>query len=235
MSNLPILTNLISSRQALPVQFAGLLTFSILTFGGRPLWGAYPTGAAQQGTNVPAPEQANSPTTEPSGSPPTQSSDSYVIGPSDVLAIDVWKDPELTRTIPVRPDGKITLPLIGDLQVSGLTAPRLQHLITERLTEYISKPEVTVIVQAVKSQTYTVVGKIAHPGSYPLGKPTTVLEAIAIAGGFQEFARPKKVYVLRRGEASSREKLPFDYNDVVKGKHLEQNVDLKSGDTVVVP
>jgi polysaccharide export outer membrane protein len=159
----------------------------------------------------------------------------YIIGPSDILAINVWKDAELTRTVPVRPDGKISLPLIGELQVSGLTAQNVQRMVAERLKEYVSDPEVTVIVQEVKSRTYVIVGKVTHPGSYELGKPTTVLEAIAIAGGFLDFAKPNKAYVIRRASDGSTERLPFDYKKVIDGHTPEQNVDLMSGDTIVVP
>ena len=161
--------------------------------------------------------------------------DDYTIGPSDVLAINVWKDTELTRTLVVRPDGKISLPLIGELAVSGLTAPSVQRLIAQRLAEYVSKPQVTVIVQEVKSQTYVIVGKIAKPGAYELGKPTTVLEAIAIAGGFLDFAKVSKVNIIRRHAGGPSEKLHFDYKKVIKGQNAEQNVELKSGDTIVVP
>jgi len=161
--------------------------------------------------------------------------DDYRIGPSDVLAINVWKDSELTRTVTVRPDGKISLPLVGELEVSGLTASRVQRLIVQRLAEYITNPQVTVMVQEVKSQTYVVVGRVTKPGSYELGKPTTVLEAIAIAGGFLDFAKPNKVKILRRRDGGSPETLYFDYNKVVKGKNLEENVELQNGDTIVVP
>jgi polysaccharide export outer membrane protein len=179
-------------------------------------------------TDKKADEQPNAPT-------PKRTSDDYVIGPSDVLAINVWKDAELTRTVPVRPDGRISLPLIGELKVSGLTTREVQRIVTERLKEYISDPVVSVIVQEVKSRTYVVVGKVVHPGSYELGKPTTVLEAIAIAGGFLDFAKPNKAYVIRRAPDGSTERLPFDYKRVIDGRNPEQNVDLKSGDTVVVP
>jgi polysaccharide export outer membrane protein len=162
-------------------------------------------------------------------------SDDYVIGPADVLAIDVWKDTELTRTVTVRPDGKISLPLIGELEVGGLTAPSVQRVIAQRLNEYISKPQVAVIVQEVKSQTYVVVGKVAHPGAYGLGKPTTVLEAIAIAGGFLDFAKVSKVNIIRRQAGGSPRMLHFDYKGVIKGRNSDQNVELKSGDTIVVP
>jgi len=162
-------------------------------------------------------------------------SDDYIIGPSDILAINVWKDTELTRTVTVRPDGKISLPLIGELEVSGLTALSVQRLIAQRLAEYVSKPQVTVMVQEVKSQTYVIVGKIAKPGSYELGKPTTVLEAIAIAGGFLDFAKASKVNIVRRREGGPPETLHFDYKKVIKGQNAEQNVELRNGDTIVVP
>ena len=162
-------------------------------------------------------------------------SEDYIIGPSDVLAINVWKDTELTRTVTVRPDGKISLPLVGELAVSGLTAQSVQRLISQRLTEYVSKPQVTVIVEEVKSQTYVIVGKVAKPGSYELGKPTTVLEAIAIAGGFLDFAKVGKVSIIRRRDGGSPQTFHFDYKRVIKGKNAEQNVPLQNGDTIVVP
>jgi len=164
-----------------------------------------------------------------------QASADYTIGPSDVLAINVWKDAELTRTVTVRPDGKISLPLAGELEVSGLTALQVQRLIVQRLTEYISNPQVTVIVQEVKSQSYLVMGKVAKPGSYELGKPTTVLEAIAGAGGFLEFAKVSRIYIIRPKDGGPSETLHFDYKKVIKGKNPEQNVELRNGDTIVVP
>jgi polysaccharide export outer membrane protein len=161
--------------------------------------------------------------------------DDYTIGPSDVLAINVWKDAELTRTVPVRPDGKISLPLIGELEVNGLTAHDVQRLVAQRLKEYIANPQVTVSVQEMKSRTYIVVGKISKSGSYQLDKPTTVLEAIAIAGGLMEFAKPNKIYVIRRTGDGSSIRLPFDYKKVINGRNLDENIDLKGGDTIVVP
>jgi polysaccharide biosynthesis/export protein len=161
--------------------------------------------------------------------------DDYIIGPSDVLAVNVWKDTELTRTVTVRPDGRISLPLVGELSVSGLTASSVQRLIVQRLTEYISNPQVTVMVQEVKSQTYVIVGKVVKPGEYELGKPTTVLEAIAIAGGFLDFAKVSKINIIRRRAGGPSETLHFDYKKVIKGKNPEQNVELKNSDTIVVP
>ncbi len=172
---------------------------------------------------------------QPNAPSPRHVDDDYIIGPSDVLAINVWKDTELSRTVPVRPDGKISLPLIGELQVSGLTALKVQRIVAERLKEYISNPEVTVIVQEVKSRTYVVLGKVLKPGSYELGRPTTVLEAIAIAGGFLDFAKASKVYIIRPTGNGSSDTLHFDYKKVIKGHNPEQNVELKSGDTIIVP
>lgn len=166
---------------------------------------------------------------------PKRADEDYIIGPSDVLAITVWKDAELTRTVPVRPDGRISLPLIGELEVSGLTAPAVQRMVTQKLKEYISDPQVAVIVQEVKSRTYSVLGKVVKPGAYELGKPTTVLEAIAVAGGFLDFAKQSKIYIIRPVSGGSNQTLPFDYKKVIKGRNPEQNVELKNGDTIVVP
>jgi polysaccharide export outer membrane protein len=167
--------------------------------------------------------------------PKAKAENEYRIGPSDVLAINVWKDAELSRTVLVRPDGKISLPLIDELAVSGLTAREVQDMIAQKLETYISKPQVTVIVTEVKSRTYTVVGKIAKPGSFELDKPITVLEAIAIAGGFLDFAKVGKIYVIRRAADGSQTRLPFDYKGVLNGKKANENINLQSGDTVVIP
>jgi polysaccharide export outer membrane protein len=171
-------------------------------------------------------------TTTPLGKP---SKDDYIIGPEDVLAINVWKEPDISRSVPVRPDGKISLPLVGDLPASGLTTGKLRDNIAEKLKEYISNPEVIVIVEGVKSRSFNIVGKVGKPGSYDLAKPMTVLDAIAVAGGFQDFAKTGKIYVLRRDADGSRKMLPFNYKLVIKGQGLNQNVELQSGDTIVVP
>lgn len=159
----------------------------------------------------------------------------YVIGPGDVLAVNVWKDAELSKTMPVRPDGRISLPLTGEIQASGLTAAKLQDAITLKLRDYITNPEVNVIVQEIRSRSFNIVGKVAKPGSYDLAKPTTVLDAVALAGGFQDFAKVSKTYVLRRAADGSQKMLPFDYKQVIKGRALDQNVQLQPGDTVVTP
>lgn len=159
----------------------------------------------------------------------------YSIGTEDILAINVWKEPELSRTVPVRPDGKVTVPLIGEVQAQGLTPNELETNIAKALKSFVANPEVSVIVQEVHSVKFNILGEVTKPGSYPLAKPTTVLDAIALAGGFRDFAKTTKVYVLRVRSDGSRHTMPFNYKDVIKGKHFEQNVELSPGDTIIVP
>ena len=159
----------------------------------------------------------------------------YVIGANDILTINVWKEPDLCRSVPVRPDGKITLPLIGDVQASGKSPRKLQLEIQEDLLAFVAVPDVTVIVQEVKSLKFNIVGEVVKPGSYPLTESTTVLDAIALAGGLGEFAKRNGIYVLRIRPDGSSERLPFRYSQVLKGSNLSQNVQLQSHDTVVVP
>ena len=159
----------------------------------------------------------------------------YIIGPEDVLAINVWKEPEISRAVPVRPDGKISLPLVGDIVASGLTPMQLEKEISEDLKAYIANPEVTVIVQAVNSRKFNIVGEISRPGTYPLTKQMTVLDAIAQAGGPRDFAKAKKIYVLRLLKDGERLRIPFNYKDIIRGKNFHQNVELQPGDTIVVP
>src|SRR6185437_13922372 len=164
-----------------------------------------------------------------------QEDDSFIIGPDDILAVSVWKEPEISRSIPVRSDGKITLPLVGELQAGGQTPRQLQMAIATRLQNYISEPEFTVMVQEVRSQRFNVLGQVAKPGSYLVSNSARVLDAIAVAGGFRDFAKKKSIYVLRQNANGQQSRLPFNYAEVVKGKKPEQNVELKPHDTVVVP
>jgi polysaccharide export outer membrane protein len=160
--------------------------------------------------------------------------DSFVIGNDDVLAINVWKEPDISRSIPVRSDGKISLPLVGEVQASGLTPLKLEKDIAEKLKSYISEPEVTVMVQQVNSQKFNVLGQVARPGTYVIANSPTVLDAIALAGGFRDFAKKKSIYVLRHS-ASGESRLPFNYKEVSQGKNMAQNVKLQPGDTIIVP
>jgi polysaccharide export outer membrane protein len=159
----------------------------------------------------------------------------FVIGTGDVLAISVWKNADVSRVVPVRTDGRISLPLIGELQAGGRTAKELEKEITDKLKEYIAEPEVSVIIQEIKSQKFNVLGMVMHPGSFPLAKPVTVVDAIASAGGFRDFAKQRDVYILRRDPSGKTTRLPFNYKNVIKGRNAEQNIELEPNDTVVVP
>lgn len=158
----------------------------------------------------------------------------YTIGESDVLAVNVWRDQELSRVLTVRPDGKITLPLIGEIQASGMTPLALQSKIAELLRDVVKNPEVTVIVQEPRSQSFNVIGEVQKPGTYTLGQRLTVLDALALAGGFRDFAKVKQVYVLRTSAEGKNEKLAFNYKKAVAGD-ISQIIYLKPHDTVVVP
>lgn len=160
---------------------------------------------------------------------------SYIIGADDVLAVNVWKEPEISRTIPVRSDGKISLPLVGEVQAGGMSPKQLESQIAKNLENYISEPEVTVIVQEAKSQRFNILGQVSKPGSYQLTNSTTVLDAIAMAGGFRDFAKSKSIYVLRPQAGGNELRLPFNYKDVIKGEGRSQNIKLQPHDTVVVP
>jgi polysaccharide export outer membrane protein len=159
----------------------------------------------------------------------------YVIGPDDVLNVNVWEEPEFSQTVPVRPDGKISLPLVGDVVASGLTPKQLEASIKAPLGNFVSSPAVTVIVHEVKSRRVTVAGQVAKPGSYVLQTPMTALDAIAQAGGPLEYAKLKSIYVLRTGSTGQPIRLRFNYKDVINGRNLSQNVQLEPHDTVVVP
>ncbi len=158
----------------------------------------------------------------------------YVIGAEDMLDISVWKEPELSRSLPVRPDGKISLPLLNDIQAAGLTPTQLAIGITEKLRRYLAEPQVTVIVTAVNSRRSYILGEVFRPGAYPLLPNMTVLQALSSAGGFSTFADTKKIYVLRY-ENGRQTKYPFNYKEVIRGQRPEQNILLKPGDTIVVP
>jgi polysaccharide export outer membrane protein len=159
----------------------------------------------------------------------------YLIGSSDVLAITVWKEPEISRSIPVRPDGRISLPLVGEIQAAGRTPIQLEQDIATKLQAYISKPDVTVIVEQINSEKFNILGRVSKPGSYPLSATTTVLDAIATAGGFLDFAKQSSIYILRPNAQGGQTRLAFNYKQVIKGNHSEQNVRLEPHDTIIVP
>jgi polysaccharide export outer membrane protein len=158
-----------------------------------------------------------------------------VIGAQDVLAINVWRDPELSRVLPVRPDGKISLPLVGEVVASGMTPSHLQGLIAKELEAYIHKPQVTVIVQEANSHKFYIIGEVERPGVYPLLTRMTVINALAAAGGFREFAKVKDIYLLRPEPDGSQKAIPFNLKAAVGGRSLYRDLELQPGDTIVVP
>ena len=158
----------------------------------------------------------------------------YVIGAQDVLDISVWKEPDLTRSVPVRPDGKISLPLLNDVQAAGLTPMQLSAQITSGLQKFITNPDVTVIVAQANSQRIYILGEVARTGAYSLIPGMTTLQALSNAGGPTAFARVHKIYILRQ-QNGKQIKLFFDYKEAINGKNTQQNILLMPGDTVVVP
>lgn len=158
----------------------------------------------------------------------------YVIGAEDVLDINVWKEPDISRTVPVRPDGRISLPLLNDIQAAGLTPRQLGLVVTESLKKFLTEPQVTVIVTAINSRRVYILGEVNRAGAFPLLPGLTVLQALSSAGGFTQYANPKKIYVLRN-ENGKQTKYPFNYKEVVAGAQTSQNIQLQPGDTIVVP
>jgi len=159
---------------------------------------------------------------------------SYRIGPNDILNIFVWKEADLTRDVTVMPDGKITYPLIGEITAQGQTASELKKTITEKLQNFVTAPEVTVIVKESRSQVVYTVGKLTRPGPYPLAPGMTVMQALSAAGGFAEWADTKNIMIIRR-EGGKEIQLRFNYKEFTSGERLEQNIVLNPGDTLVVP
>jgi len=165
----------------------------------------------------------------PDNSAPPVDPKTYVIGPEDVLSISVFHEPELTRGVSVRPDGKITMPLIGDMQAEGLTPERFRAQLKQALATYLNNPDVTITVMAVNSKHYTIAGEVMRPGPVALVLPTRVFDALSSVG-FRDFANTKKIVVIR-----GTQRIKFNYKDVLHGKHLEQNIFLEPGDTIYVP
>ena len=158
----------------------------------------------------------------------------YVIGPDDVLNVVFWRDKDISAEVSVRPDGRISLPLLNDIQAGGLTPLELRARITEEAKRYVEDPNVTIVVRQINSRKVFVTGEVAKPGPYMLTGPTTVLQMIATAGGLREYADSKNV-VIMRVEAGRTVSYGFNYNEVTKRKNLRQNIELKPGDTIIVP
>jgi polysaccharide export outer membrane protein len=190
----------------------------------RPADRGVPAGVVAAST--PAPGEA-------SGNKPHDNS--FIIGNDDRLMVNVWKEPDLSRSIPVRSDGMISLPLVGELAAAGRTPLQLEQDIAAKLKNYITEPEVTVIVEQINSQKFNILGQVGKPGSYSLEVATTVLDAIAAAGGFRDFAKQKGVYILRQDARGNEIRIPFNYKEVIQGKNPRQNIKLEPHDTIVVP
>lgn len=171
----------------------------------------------------------------PASPSPVAHDDIFIIGKDDVLAINVWKEPDISRSIPVRSDGKISLPLVGEIQAAGETPLKLEQNIATKLKSYIEEPEVTVIVQQINSEKFNILGMVSKPGTYPLVGSATVLDAIALAGGFRDFAKQKSIYILRQNSDGTQTRLPFNYKEVIRGNNTAQNITLQPRDTVIVP
>ena len=163
----------------------------------------------------------------------SQAGPEYVIGPEDALHIAVWREADLTASLPVRPDGKISLPLLDDVQAAGLTPKQLADSITEKLKKFLADPRVTVVVTQINSKRIYLVGEVLHVGATPMLPNMTVLQALSSAG-LNQFANTKRIYVLRT-ENGKQQKLPVNYRKLVKGEQIEQNYLLQPGDTIVVP
>jgi len=186
------------------------------------------TAAAQTPSPGAAPDAAAKPSTSAAVGA------DYTIGPDDVLSVVFWREPDLSAEVVVRPDGKISLPLINDITASGLTPAQLREILTEQGKKLVAEPNVSIVVKQINSRKVFITGNVERPGPYSLGAGMTVLQLIALAGGLREYADSKKIVIMRT-EAGRSVSLPFNYNDVSKGKNLQQNVELKRGDTVIVP
>lgn len=158
----------------------------------------------------------------------------YIIGGTDVLTVSVWKEPDFTMNLVVRPDGMISLPLLGDVRAAGQTPMQLSMVLTEKLRKYVTDPQVTIIVNQINSRVVYLVGEVNRAGTFPMLPNMTVLMALSGAGGFTQFANTKKIYVLRNENGVQR-KFPFNYKEAIKGNRTEENILLKPGDTIVVP
>ena len=192
---------------------------------------AQPVGPAA----VPAPPATGAPVSGPPVVPRgVDVPPDYVIGPDDALEIIFWRDKDMSALVTVRPDGRVTLPLLNDVQASGLTPEQLRTTVMTAATKFVEDPNVTVVVKAINSRKVFVTGQVAKAGSYPLMGPTTVLQLLSVAGGLQEFADGKNILIMRN-ENGRPVAYRFNYKEVLKRKNLKQNIELKPGDTVVVP
>jgi polysaccharide export outer membrane protein len=185
--------------------------------------------AAAQGAQAAKPDAA---TANAAALPIAVDPKTFKLGPEDVIMVRVWREPDLSGPVVIQPDGKIVLPVIDQVQAAGLTPEQLSQSLAKSLSKFINDPQVIVQVQAVRSKKYYISGEINRPGSYPLAVPIRVFDAITMAGGFKDFANKKHIIIIRD---NGTKRFRFNYNDIVKGKKLDQNIVLQDGDQIIVP
>ena len=200
-----------------------------------------PAGSEAATTPPAAPATPAAPTTAPATTPPIQPKPAgiavpsdYVLGPDDLIGVLFWREPEMSGDVGVRPDGMISLPLVGDIKAAGLAPDELKKEIEKASAKFITDPSVTILVKQINSRKVFITGEVTNPGSYPIANPRTVMQLIALAGGLKEYADSKHITVMRTENGRQRI-YKFNYKDVAKGKALAQNIQLQPGDTVVVP
>jgi polysaccharide export outer membrane protein len=208
-----------------------ILIGSIALAQAAPAYPAPSSASDKTASDKTASDKTASDKTTPAAS--SQAGPEYVIGPEDALHIAVWREADLTASLPVRPDGKISLPLLDDVQAAGLTPKQLADSITEKLKKFLADPRVTVVVTQINSKRIYLVGEVLHVGATPMLPNMTVLQALSSAG-LNQFANTKRIYVLRT-QNGKQQKLPVNYRKLVKGEQIEQNYLLQPGDTIVVP
>jgi polysaccharide export outer membrane protein len=210
-------------------QLTVLLLAALIVWGGQTAGTEAKKSASAKPAGVSGSKKSGGEAREIVGGAPVDAN-AYIIGPEDVIQVRVWREAELSGQFQVRPDGKISLPLVNEMQAAGVTPQQLAANIAAGLGKYMTQPEVSVAVQQVNSKKYFIIGEVQKPGSYPLTVPTTVLEALVNAGGFRDFANPKKITILRAGQ-----RLRFNYKEVISGKNMGQNILLQTGDQIIVP
>lgn len=211
------------------LQWAAMVT--LLMVAGTP----WALAEEPQGQQTAALAKNTASSTESRSLPAAVPDESYRLGVNDVIDVHVWKEPELSRVVSVRPDGKISLPLVGELEAQGHTAMEVRAAVGARLKEYVTSPEVTVIVQQINSKRYFVIGEVQAPGVYQLTVPITAMQALAMAGGFRQFADTDNIFILRRTEDNRTTRIEFSYKDWIKEKKDVEHLQLRSGDLLVVP
>lgn len=183
---------------------------------------------------APAPAASGSPTSAALSAAEAPVPSDYVIGPEDVLGVVFWREPDMSADVTVRPDGRISLPVIGEIQAAGLHPDALKKLLLTAASKYVTDPNVVIVVRTINSRKVFITGRVTTPGAYPLTGPRTVLQLISLAGGLTEYADAKNITVLREEEGETKS-FKVNYRDIARGKGLDQNIRLEPGDTIVVP